>query len=195
MEKEKVLAAAKELNETDLAKFKVKVVGVGNNELFKQFLLAVESIPKEKEDACPDSIGDVFNEMRAEEDAGTLNVRPNKKGEPNPEGEAATKEEAKADKKKDKKKGDKASAEKKASNLPAKEKNAYGHVLGSMKATIDAALEKGTTKEAAVKLVIEKHGKDEKVAIKKFDKCVKRLKAAGTAVSYDEKSKKYKIGG
>jgi hypothetical protein len=186
VEKTQLLVAAKSLNESGLASFKVKVVAVSNEEMYKQFLNAVETIAPENEEKIPDIVGDVFNSLRDEEDAGTLIL----------EGRTGTTEEANTA-------GNSESTgtasktevkEKKKSNLPEKEKNKYGHVKGSMADTIEILLDKGATKAEIVKELMEKHGRDEAHAVSKFKAHLKYLKVEMLLnITLDETTMVYKI--
>jgi hypothetical protein len=89
--------AIKSLNEAGLASFKVKVVGVSNEEKVKQFLMAVETIKPEDEGKTPDIVGDVFNSLRDEEDAGTLIIAGRTEVASAEVGEAGKQEEGKTE--------------------------------------------------------------------------------------------------
>lgn len=70
-----IIAAAKELNETGLIETKIKTVAVKEDVLVEAFLTAIESIPEDKTKAIPANVADVYNaivdelEGRVAEDA------------------------------------------------------------------------------------------------------------------------------
>ena len=199
MDKKKVLEASKALNGLDLATFKIKVVAVNTLEMTRQFMAAVESIPEDKEKDIPDEVGAVFNDLRDEEEAGTL-VLPADPNAPEPaaeEGETAEEEAEpetqKKDKKKDKKKADKkaepkADGEKKKSNLPVREKNKWGHVVGTMSDAIDQMIAKNATKEEIVKKLMADFGREEDKAKSKLNGHLKNFPC-----SIDAKTGKLKM--
>lgn len=197
MEKAKILEAAKALNELNLAAFNVKTVGISNEDLVRQFMAAVESVPEDKEEAISEAIGDVFNALRDEEDNKTLGfdrtyVPPQSKAGKEKAAPAPAKEKAPTKEKKDKEKA--ADGEKKKNNLPARVKNSIGHVVGSMSAAIDAALEKGATNEELVAMLVKDFGRDEKMAANKVKgDLANLLKLYNVTVVFDPKTKKYKI--
>lgn len=199
MEKAKIVEAAKALNETGLAEFRVKVVGVSNNEMIKQFLMAVETVPTAKEDDIPENVGEVFNALREEEDAGTLNVRgeqaeekaaekadaPKKPAPPHVQN--AVKEQA------EKKAAEKAEKKAKKEERAAKPKvgtNEFGHRNGSICAGIDQMLKKGATREEIIKGVMVQFGRDERLAENYWKSYSRNMKKM---MGYAPKTEKYFI--
>ncbi len=74
---------------------------------------------------------------------------------------------------------------------PKFELNELGHRVGSMSATIDAALIKGTTIDSIIATLVEKHGREERLAKGKLVAHMKYLIAKG--VKINEKAGKHKI--
>lgn len=200
VEKVQIVTAAKSLNESGLAASKVKVVGVSNEEMVKQFLFAVESIKPEDEEKIPDIVGDVFNSLRDEEDAGTLVIAGRtapsgleveevdgvaEEGEPGVEG--ATQEKINAESKTEEK-------PEKTKKTKEKNKNEFGHNEGSMADTIDKLLIEGTTKANAIAVLKKNHGRDEAHAASKFKAHVAYLKKEMLKnITLDETTMEYKI--
>lgn len=209
MKKEVIVAAINLLNASGLAAFKVDAE-TDEETMVRQFMAAVESIPEAEEDNVPDEVGDVFNALRDEEDAGTLGFdRTAPVEEKKAKGKSAkTKTETKAAAPKAKEEP-KAKATGKATTAkkpdppkekagkkapPVREKNFIGHVVGSMADAIDQALVKGATKEEMVKMIMKDFGRDETLAKNKVEGDLKNLpKQWGTPVHFDEKTKKYSI--
>jgi hypothetical protein len=63
MERSKVLEAARGLNESGLAKVKVKVVAVKMEELVSDFMSALETVPIEDDERIPDAVAKVYNAL------------------------------------------------------------------------------------------------------------------------------------
>ena len=83
--------------------------------------------------------------------------------------------------------------EKKA-GFPAKEKNSWGHQVGSMGARLDDILEKPTTVEAAAKIISKEFDRDEKAARAKATLHFNwMLKNHPKKIVYDEETKNFSV--
>lgn len=188
MEKAKLLEAVKALNaavyedeakdaKAQLIETKIKFVAVKQPDLEDAFLKACETISDEKQEFAPPIVGEIYEALYAEREA----AKPEKgadeaKADEGTEAPAA----AKADKKVKKEKAAKTAGEKKTkSNLPAREKDKYGNVVGSMSGAMNALLEKGATQEAVVAGVAKDFKKDAKKLNSKFKGRIKHLEEAG----------------
>jgi hypothetical protein len=150
---ERLFAAAKLLNEVtypiegeekevDLLKVKLVVDKKTKEEDLKlAFIDAINNTPETLDPFIPEEAGEVYNLLRAEQEATKAAAKAKDKA-------GATKEGAK----KDKKKGDAgARTGEKKKGPPPRAKNAYGHIPGSVAAAIDDAVEKGGTMETIAK--------------------------------------------
>lgn len=73
MEKKKIEEAAKALNASGLAAFKVKTVAIKEDALKEQFMSAVESVSQENEGNLPEIVGTTYNTLVDEEENITTN--------------------------------------------------------------------------------------------------------------------------
>jgi hypothetical protein len=192
IEKAKVLMAAKSLNESKLAPFQIKVVAVKTEDLVKMFMAGVEGIKEEDEEKAPDIVGDVFNALRDEEDAGTLGfdrtyIHPGtsptqtsentKKPVSAKEPPSAGKEDVAA-----------TDAEKKKNNLPVREKDAFGRVVDTMSGMFSAMLVKGSKLEPIVKAVAKKYGRTEEKVAGNLKGHMAKLKKEGYVITLKDET-------
>ena len=66
MKKERLIEAAKALNETKLSTVKVKIVAIKESDLKELFMSACEKVSVEDEDKLPPIVTEVYNELGAE---------------------------------------------------------------------------------------------------------------------------------
>lgn len=192
MEKAKLLEAVKALNaavyedeakdaKAQLIETKIKFVAVKQPDIEDAFLKACESISDANQEFAPPIVGEVYEALYAEREA----AKPEKGAEEVEATEGAIAEApatTKADKKAKKEKVAKTAGEKKTSNLPAREKDKYGNVVGSMSGAMNALLEKGATQEAVVAGVAKDFSKDAKKLNSKFKGRIKHLEEAGHVI-------------
>ena len=185
MEKDKLINAVKLLNaavyedETNEQKspvlaVKIKTVAVKIEALQAAFISACQNIPEELEEFVPPEVVDAYNELVPDG------------GEAAPAAQDATLEPAVAKKKKDKKAPATTTTEpkeKKASNLPAREKDSMGNVVGSMSSRINDFLLKGAKEEVIIAALVKEFGKENDMAAKKLKRKIRKLGLAGFNVS------------
>lgn len=184
MEKDKLINAVKSLNaavyedeaneqKSPVLAVKIKTVAVKIEALQAAFINACQNIPEELEEFVPPEVVDAYNELV-----------PNG-GEAAPAQQDATVEPVAAKKKKEKKAPDTTTEpkEKKASNLPAREKDSMGNVVGSMSSRINDFLIKGAKEEVIIAALVSEFGKENDMAVKKLKRKIRKLGAAGINVS------------
>lgn len=69
MDRQRIIKAAKVLNETKLSKIKVKTVGLKQEDLQELFMVACEAVPEEEEGKLPQEVMDTYNDLRFETDS------------------------------------------------------------------------------------------------------------------------------
>lgn len=71
MEKERLIGAVKELNESGLLENKIRWVAVKQEALAEAFMVAVEQIPEADEEKIPDMVAEVYNALATGDDSAT----------------------------------------------------------------------------------------------------------------------------
>jgi hypothetical protein len=178
MEKQKVIEAAKILNEVMVAneegkevpliENKIKIVAVKEEALVVAFMKACNSIPEDKEECIPDAVAEVYNAIAKE-------MENKDKDDTAPAPAAATKKEKKEKKQK---------AEGATKRQPPKrDTDAWGNAVGTMSELINAMLVKGAKKDDIAASLQEKFGKNDASAKSKVDGHIRFLKSKGFAVT------------
>ncbi len=170
---------------------------IGDDKLCQAFLDAVDVLSDEVAEQLPKEVLDVFNVLVEEErqaivatQRAAAEVGEGKKGS---KSKPATKKEPKSEIKPATKKENKKLEGEKGSNLPVKEKTAFGRVKDTMFGRMDELFAKGITEEKAVKTVAEEFDKAEDAVRGRFKLYLKDLKANLTVkLDYDEKKGIYK---
>ena len=188
MEKAKLIEAVKLLNATvyedegkdakvPLLPVKIKFIAVKEADVQAAFIAACKSlIDTPLEEFVPQSVADAYNELV-------------------PEGSTAPAVEAKPEAARPKKAANAKdpNAPKKESNLPVREKDVYGNVVGTMSAAINAMLTKGAKKEDMIASLSKNFEKTIDVAKGKVNGHIKYLKEKGYDVTLNEKAGTYTL--
>ena len=179
MEKEKLIGAIKLLNSTvyeddekdakvPLLETKIKFVAVKQEAMEAAFIAACNSLmDTPKEEFVPQLVADVYNELVPGDTAPADGATDDSSDAPADEKAVPDAKSAKA----------KPAGENKASNLPAKAKDAFGNVVNSMTGMFNALLVKGGTKEAIAKEVAKAYGRTEEKALSNLSGHIHNMKS------------------
>lgn len=172
MERAKLMEIAKKFNEATYVDqesgeekpfltTKIRTVAVKDEVLKASFIAACETlVDTEVEELVPEDIVAAYDELIKEKDA---------------EKPTEDKKEKAGDKKE--RADEKKTGEKKAGgNLPVREKDAFGSVMGTMSSAINAMLSTGSKMEVMVKALVKDFNKDEKSAEAKILGHIKFMK-------------------
>jgi hypothetical protein len=150
MDKARIIEAAVALNESKLSPVNVKTVAIKQEDLKELFYKACEAVPPEKEKSLPKLVGDVYNELVAEDEATPATEPEKEKGEEKVEKKNGKKVETK--KEEPKKNGKKEEPKKNGKKAPAPEvkKNGKKEPVKEKKASKRLTAE-GVSRKSVVK--------------------------------------------
>lgn len=148
--------------EIPLLKTKIRVVAIKEDALKLAFVEACETIPEDMEGFIPDDCGIMYNFLVAQETGENEPPAPETEKEPEKEKETPADGEGK---------------DKKAP--PAREKDSYGNVSGTMSATINEMVAKGSKKDDIVEKLMKDFDRTKEKAEKKLERQLKKLGARG----------------
>lgn len=183
--KSNLIELAKKLNavvyqengqDVPLLKTKIRVVAIKEDALKLAFVEACETIPEDMEGFIPDDCGIMYNFLVAQETGENEPPAPETEKEPEKEKETPADGEGK-DKKAEKEKNKDEKKDKKAP--PAREKDSYGNVSGTMSATINEMVAKGSKKDDIVEKLMKDFDRTKEKAEKKLERQLKKLGARG----------------